>query len=51
MMGIFSDMETGTVVLIVAVIALFAFFGAKNLFRDDGKGGRGKKGGGGGTAE
>lgn len=45
-MGIFSDMETGHLILIVVVIGAMIFFGGKNVFRDDGgKGGKGGKGG------
>lgn len=47
-MGIFSDMNLGTVILIVAVIGLAIKFGGANVFRDDGKkGGSGKSSGGG----
>lgn len=46
-MGIFSDMNLGTVILIVAVIGLAVKFGGGNVFRDDGKkGGSGKSSGG-----
>lgn len=48
-MSWFSDMETGTVILIVAVLALFIYFGGKNVLRDDGKGGNKKHGSGGTT--
>lgn len=34
-MGIFSDMEMGKVVLVVAVLVLMVVFGGKNVFRDD----------------
>lgn len=46
-MGIFSDMNLGTVVLIVAILGLAIKFGGSNVFRDDGKkGGSGKSSGG-----
>lgn len=46
-MGIISDMNIGTVILIVVVIGLAIKFGGGNVFRDDGKkGGSGKSSGG-----
>lgn len=47
MMGIFSDMETGTKILVIAVLVLIVVFGGKNVLRDDGgKGNKGNKGSG-----
>ena len=43
-MGIFADMETGHVILILIVIGAMIYFGGKNVFHDDGKG-KGGKGG------
>lgn len=47
MLGIFSDMELGNVILLIVIIGLFIRFGGKHILSDrDGNGKGGKHGGG-----
>ena len=47
-MGIFSDMETGTKIVLLIILVGVVFFSGGNIFKDSGKGGKGNSSGSGG---